>query len=205
MPVAVERRLDRGVAELRLDVLRMRPCAIRRLAYVWRRSKDAPEPRSVHAPCEGTVVEVPRVGGLHHLTADGFSAVTTYSRRVVRLRRAIARPSSSRPWNRRFAPVRTFSTCPATSGPSPARILSTNVSHWRSSISSSTERPPLSGHTPCGDVRSFRRLRTHGSTMRQGWSAYRVTVSVPAGSISSCSKPSGPVASTSTWNVRPAA
>src|SRR5262249_37415017 len=29
-------------------------------------SKDAPEPRTVQAPSEGGVVEVPRVGGLHH-------------------------------------------------------------------------------------------------------------------------------------------
>lgn len=29
-------------------------------------AKDAPEPRSVHAPSHGRVVEVPRVGGLHH-------------------------------------------------------------------------------------------------------------------------------------------
>jgi transposase InsO family protein len=28
--------------------------------------KDAPEPRSVQPPSQGTVVEVPRVGGLHH-------------------------------------------------------------------------------------------------------------------------------------------
>ncbi|MFQ5830031.1 MAG: hypothetical protein ACE5JD_12880, partial [Candidatus Methylomirabilia bacterium] len=28
--------------------------------------KDAPEPRSVQAPSQGGVVEVPRVGGLHH-------------------------------------------------------------------------------------------------------------------------------------------
>jgi len=28
--------------------------------------KDAPEPRSVQAPAQGNVVEVPRVGGLHH-------------------------------------------------------------------------------------------------------------------------------------------
>ena len=29
-------------------------------------AKDAPEPRTVHRPSEGRVVEVPRVGGLHH-------------------------------------------------------------------------------------------------------------------------------------------
>src|SRR5437773_1788657 len=29
-------------------------------------AKDAPEPRSTHAPSQGRVVEVPRVGGLHH-------------------------------------------------------------------------------------------------------------------------------------------
>jgi putative transposase len=29
-------------------------------------SKDAPEPRSVQLPSQGRVVEVPRVGGLHH-------------------------------------------------------------------------------------------------------------------------------------------
>ena len=29
-------------------------------------AKDAPEPRSAHAPSQGRVVEVPRVGGLHH-------------------------------------------------------------------------------------------------------------------------------------------
>src|SRR5881409_3788380 len=29
-------------------------------------AKDAPEPRSVQAPSQGSVVEVPRVGGLHH-------------------------------------------------------------------------------------------------------------------------------------------
>jgi putative transposase len=29
-------------------------------------AKDAPEPRSVHAPSQGGVVEVPRVGALHH-------------------------------------------------------------------------------------------------------------------------------------------
>jgi transposase InsO family protein len=29
-------------------------------------AKDAPEPRSVHAPSQGRVVEVPRIGGLHH-------------------------------------------------------------------------------------------------------------------------------------------
>jgi hypothetical protein len=28
--------------------------------------KDAPEPRTVQRPTEGRVVEVPRVGGLHH-------------------------------------------------------------------------------------------------------------------------------------------
>jgi hypothetical protein len=28
--------------------------------------KDAPTPRSVQGPSEGTVMEVPRVGGLHH-------------------------------------------------------------------------------------------------------------------------------------------
>jgi putative transposase len=28
--------------------------------------KDAPEPRSVQPPSQGMVVEVPRVGGLHH-------------------------------------------------------------------------------------------------------------------------------------------
>jgi len=29
-------------------------------------AKDAPEPRSVQPPSQGRVVEVPRVGGLHH-------------------------------------------------------------------------------------------------------------------------------------------
>ena len=29
-------------------------------------AKDAPEPRSVQPPIQGRVVEVPRVGGLHH-------------------------------------------------------------------------------------------------------------------------------------------
>ena len=29
-------------------------------------SKDAPEPRSVQLPSQGSVVKVPRVGGLHH-------------------------------------------------------------------------------------------------------------------------------------------
>jgi len=29
-------------------------------------AKDAPEPRSAQAPSQGRVVEVPRVGGLHH-------------------------------------------------------------------------------------------------------------------------------------------
>jgi putative transposase len=29
-------------------------------------AKDAPEPRSVQVPSQGRVVEVPRVGGLHH-------------------------------------------------------------------------------------------------------------------------------------------
>ena len=29
-------------------------------------AKDAPEPRAVQAPSQGRVVEVPRVGGLHH-------------------------------------------------------------------------------------------------------------------------------------------
>jgi len=29
-------------------------------------AKDAPEPRSVQPPSQGSVVEVPRVGGLHH-------------------------------------------------------------------------------------------------------------------------------------------
>ena len=29
-------------------------------------AKDAPTPRSVQAPREGRVMEVPRVGGLHH-------------------------------------------------------------------------------------------------------------------------------------------
>jgi putative transposase len=30
-------------------------------------AKNAPEPRSVRAPSQGRVVEVPRVGGLHHV------------------------------------------------------------------------------------------------------------------------------------------
>jgi putative transposase len=29
-------------------------------------AKDAPEPRSMQPPSQGRVVEVPRVGGLHH-------------------------------------------------------------------------------------------------------------------------------------------
>jgi len=29
-------------------------------------AKDAPEPRSVQPPSQGRVVEMPRVGGLHH-------------------------------------------------------------------------------------------------------------------------------------------
>ena len=29
-------------------------------------AKDGPEPRSAPAPSQGRVVEVPRVGGLHH-------------------------------------------------------------------------------------------------------------------------------------------
>ena len=29
-------------------------------------AKNAPEPRSVQPPVQGTVLEVPRVGGLHH-------------------------------------------------------------------------------------------------------------------------------------------
>jgi hypothetical protein len=28
--------------------------------------KDAPDPRSVHAPAMGKIVELPEVGGLHH-------------------------------------------------------------------------------------------------------------------------------------------
>jgi transposase InsO family protein len=29
-------------------------------------SKDAPEPRAVHPPSMGSIVEIPEVGGLHH-------------------------------------------------------------------------------------------------------------------------------------------
>src|SRR2546422_10009307 len=38
-------------------------------------AKDAPAPRSVQPPSQGRVVEVPRVGGLHHeyLPASGVS------------------------------------------------------------------------------------------------------------------------------------
>jgi hypothetical protein len=34
-------------------------------------AKDAPEPRSVYAPRQPRVVEVPRVGGLHHILPAG--------------------------------------------------------------------------------------------------------------------------------------
>jgi hypothetical protein len=66
--LATLRSALRTRAELALESLALRQqlVTLRRSSPRPSLGKDAPEPRAVHPPSVGEIVELPEVGGLHH-------------------------------------------------------------------------------------------------------------------------------------------